>query len=822
MKHMILKGVLSLGTATVLCHSMAAMAQDGTHDSSGMASSDIIVTARRVEERLQDVPISITVFNQEQVSNRNLTNVQDLAIYTPSLSSNPTFGAENASLSLRGFIQDTGTAPTVGTYFADVPAGRAAALTTQAGEGAGPGVFFDLQNVQVLKGPQGTLFGRNTTGGAILFVPQKPKAEFGGYLEGSIGNYDMRRLQGALNLPVGDSVRLRVAGDWQKRDGYLRNLSEIGPRAFNDTDYVALRASLVIDIAPDLENYTMGSYTHSKTNGSVMKLAYCGTNFSTSPAAIVQRTIGQLACAMLGRQANAPFYSSATVLPFQRNDLKQWQVINTSTWKASDDLTVKNIFSYTQFSNINNIALFGENFRFGPQALPLFGSIIFNPPGSKIADQSTLTEELQLQGSSGDGQLVWQAGGYMELSRPLSVLRTRSANLVNCTDLLTTTCTDILGQSLGFPLGRVETTSSRTWYEDYGLYAQATYSITNQLKATGGIRYTWDTQRSDVSRIARQFFPVLREVCVDTQSALPDCFFSASAKSSRPTWLLGLDYKPNEDILLYAKYARGYRAGGVLPSAPRANQRFAPEKLDTYEVGLKASFDGAVRGNFNLAAFYNKFSNQQLRAGFRNIATSSQVTGIANAGTSRIYGIEVESSINPFEGFWIDGSYAYLDTKITEIAPIVSNDPAFVVSISIPQGAPLFYAPKHKLSMTARYSLPVDESVGEVTFAATYTYTAKRLGSYAYDLRTASGAATRNLFAGADYGTLPSFSLLNLNFNWKGVAGSPLDLAVFATNVTGKKYFSGVAGVGSAFGFESFAIGEPRMYGLRVRFNFGE
>src|SRR6476660_2935736 len=95
----------------------------------GLELTEIIVTARRVEERLQDVPISITVFNQEQVSNRNLTNVQDLAIYTPSLSSNPTFGAENASLSLRGFVQDTGTAPTVGTYFADVPVGRAAALT---------------------------------------------------------------------------------------------------------------------------------------------------------------------------------------------------------------------------------------------------------------------------------------------------------------------------------------------------------------------------------------------------------------------------------------------------------------------------------------------------------------------------------------------------------------------------------------------------------------------------------------------------------------------------------------------------------------------
>jgi iron complex outermembrane recepter protein len=814
--------ILSLGTAMALCHSAAAFAQEGNQNVSGTSSSDIIVTARRMEERLQDVPISITVFNQEQVTNRNLTNVQDLAIYTPSLSSNPTFGAENASLSLRGFVQDTGTAPTVGTYFADVPVGRAAALTTQAGEGAGPGVFFDLQNVQILKGPQGTLFGRNTTGGAILFVPQKPKSEFGGYLEGSIGNYDMRRIQGAINLPFGENVRLRVAGDWNKRDGYLQNLSEIGPRAFNDIDYVALRASLVIDITPDLENYTIGSFTHSQTNGSVMKLSQCGTNFSTAPAAIVQRTIGQLACAQLARQANAPFYSSATVLPLAGNDLKQWQVINTTTWRAFDNLTIKNIVSYAEFSNFNNIALFGENFRFGPQALPLYGSVVFNPPGTRIADQSTLTEELQFQGSAANGRLNWQAGGYMELSRPLSVLNTRSANLVNCTDPEATVCADLLGQAFGFPLGRVETTNSRTWFDNYGLYAQATFDITDQFKATGGFRYTWDKQRSEVARVARQFFPTERSVCVDSLSVLPDCFFAASASSSRPTWLLGLDYKPVEDVLLYAKYARGYRAGGVLPTAPRANNRFAPEKLDTYEIGAKVSFDGAVRGNFNIAGFYNQFSNQQLRAGFRNLLTNSQVTGIANAGTSRIYGIEVETSISPFEGFWIDGSYAFLDTMITEIAPIVSGDPNFVVSIAIPQGAPLFYAPKHKLSMTARYTLPTDESVGEVTFAATYTYTDDRLGSYAYDLRTATGAATRNVFAGADYGTLPSFSLLNLNVNWNRIAGSPLDLSVFATNITGEKYAAGVAGVGGAFGFESFAIGEPRIYGFRVRYNFGD
>src|SRR5579864_5258352 len=191
----------------------------------GVELTEVIVTARRVEERLQDVPISITVFNQEQLTNRNVVNAADLAAYTPSLSANNNFGPENTSFAIRGFVQDAGTPPSVGVYFADVVALRGPTQGTQAGDGAGPGNFFDLQNVQVLKGPQGTLFGLNTTGGAVLFVPQKPTSEFGAYAEVSYGNYDMNRVQAAFNAPLNDNVRFRIAVDHQERKGYLDNIS---------------------------------------------------------------------------------------------------------------------------------------------------------------------------------------------------------------------------------------------------------------------------------------------------------------------------------------------------------------------------------------------------------------------------------------------------------------------------------------------------------------------------------------------------------------------------------------------------------------------
>src|SRR5882757_2712886 len=185
--------------------------------------TEIIVTARRVEERLQDVPISITVLNQQQIEDRNIVNSQDLASYVPSLSANTNFGSENSTFAIRGFVQDIGTAPSVGVYFGDVVAPRGASNGIPTGDGAGPGSFFDLQNVQVLKGPQGTLFGRNTTGGAVLLVPQKPTSELGGYVEGSFGDYSMKRGQGVVNIPVNDSIRVRLGVDHQSRDGYLNN-----------------------------------------------------------------------------------------------------------------------------------------------------------------------------------------------------------------------------------------------------------------------------------------------------------------------------------------------------------------------------------------------------------------------------------------------------------------------------------------------------------------------------------------------------------------------------------------------------------------------
>ncbi len=267
---------------TILCCTSAlglglagpAFAQDAEESNGG---NDIIVTAQRVEQRLQDVPISITVLDQQTLTNNNVTNAKDLAAYTPGLSVNNRYGSDSTTFSIRGFTQDQRTFATVGTFFADVVALRGSGATF-GGDGAGPGALFDLQNVQVLKGPQGTLFGRNVTGGAVLLVPRRPVDKFEGYVEASGGDYDMRRVQAVVNLPVMDSLRIRAGFDHQVRDGYLKNIGRVGDGKFGNkgmgnVNYWAARFSALADLS------VHGALMHAKHKGfEVPEVGYEFTN----------------------------------------------------------------------------------------------------------------------------------------------------------------------------------------------------------------------------------------------------------------------------------------------------------------------------------------------------------------------------------------------------------------------------------------------------------------------------------------------------------------------------------------------------------------
>lgn len=820
--------VLSVSSSLFAILASQGPAYAQSESSASMMPDDIIVTARRVEERLQDVPISITVFNQEQIDQRNIINAGDLATYTPSLSTNSRFGPENTSFSIRGFVQEAPTSPSVGVYFAEVVAPRANGAST-GGNGAGAGSMFDLQNVQVLKGPQGTLFGRNTTGGAVLLTPRKPTYELEGYLEGSIGNYDLRRVQGVINIPLADTFRVRLGVDRQKRDGYLRNISGVGPKDFANTDYAAYRLSIVADLTPDLENYIVASYSESDTNGSLPKL-------------VAMRSANEYRGTQLAEiiaESGNNFYDVYNGHQNPGQNVKQWQVVNTTTWVASDTLTIKNIASYAEFRQSNSASIFGDadvDMSTGIPVTHYTASALFVAPNSKNLQQSTFTEELQLIGQTGNGKFNYQIGGYIEISDPLGAFQTTySPQYLACTDVYTFQCTDIRGQmtpnaatggTREGSIGAISLSRSRYSFRNYGIFAQGTYALTDQIGLTGGLRYTWD-RTTGLGQSMRIHFPSANTPRFSCSNPAPlvtggtsaevladptRCNFAREAKSNKPTWLINLDYKPTDSVMLYAKYARGYRQGNV-NVATYGLERWAPEKVDTYEIGAKTSFRGAVSGSFNIAAFYNDFTDQQVQLSPIQCTTISlpqcpfiptPTAGIANAGSSTIKGVEMDGSLLLFQGLRLDASYAYLDTKLGSLT-LPETPVGFTSLRSVPIGGQLAFTPKHKVVLNAGYTLPLDESIGSITLSGTYTYQTKMFGSSVSSAR---------------YQWLPSQEQVNLNLSWNSIGGMPIDVAGFVTNLTKEKFW--VATPGASFGFESVVLNQPRMYGVRVKYRFGE
>ena len=823
------------------------------------SSNDIIVTAQRIEQRLQDVPISVTVFDQDTIDNNNVNNIKDLAQYTPGLQVNNRYGADSTNFSIRGFTQEQRTTATVGVYFADVVAPRGSGASF-GGDGAGPGALFDLQNVQVLKGPQGTLFGRNSTGGAVLLVPKRPTDVFEGYIEATGGDYDLMGVQAVVNVPLSETFKVRLGMERRTRDGYLRNIGNLGDglqdgKGMGNLDYWTFRASILAELTPDLENYTVATYTKSKSNGVIPKIlaAYPGVLASGIP-------FGDMAVAQFEREAEYDDWTVSNRLPDSTSRIEQWQIINKTTWQASDNITAKAILSYGEFRGKTNLDLFGTYF-INPNITPgteTSGSQVsgfafthVNPWTGYTNAQSTFVGELQLQGVSDDGRLNWQVGAYSEVSNPLGKSGVLTATFSACADISQFDCPFTVlpnyiapGVNGFFSFGSINGQLSSTKFTDYAIYGQASYDITDQIKLTAGIRHTWDKQTTDVQqlrpRLAQGIYfcgsplgvSATSGTTVTATTPFPistiydGCHDIQSKSSKAPTWTLGVDYKPIEDLLLYAKWTRGYRQGGLSIFSPDTTQAYEQEKVDTYEVGLKASWRGPVPGSFNISGFYNDFTDQQLLLGVQDLEPNEDGTptappsaSIVNSGSSTLQGFEAELNLRPFQGMRLGAAYGYLKTKIKQLDPVTFAPGSPYDFATLPNvGDPIPNAQPHKLTLSAAYTLPLPESVGELTVGGTWIYTAK--------FRSVADGANGVALNGTVYpsegaGIVPSSRVLNLNVNWNNIGGLPVDATFFMTNVTNERVILNI-NENTGRGFVSGLIGEPRMWGVRLKYRFGQ
>ena len=439
-----------------LSYSLPVLAQEGAEAKSNQIA-DIVVTANRREEQLQDVPVAITAFTGDSLRREGITSNQDLAGKVPSLIVGQAAGQRDTqTFTIRGQGSTFGGGPGVAVYFAEVPLPQRSDTVGQIGTGT---LFYDLENIQVLKGPQGTLFGRNTTGGAVLVEPAKPKNQFDGYVQAQLGNYHDREFEGMVNIPVvDDKLLLRVAGRYAKRDGYTREINT--NRDLDNRNYWTLRAGLTWRPSDNIENYLLVTDVNLDQNGTGS--VFAGFNTAINPDnGLLQGTAARvygiplLSQTLAEQQARGPRRTSLNIVPMEEQRL--FMATDSLTIELSDNFKLRNIASYARYKTRAAFDQDGSN-------VPIQDS---GPGDAHSTDARQWTEEFQLQGNLLDGRLNLVTGVYHEDAKSVG---------------------PEIRQGLSY--GEFATISSGEHRKSTGVYAQASLDMGALTQALDGLRLT--------------------------------------------------------------------------------------------------------------------------------------------------------------------------------------------------------------------------------------------------------------------------------------------------------------------------------------------
>jgi iron complex outermembrane receptor protein len=725
---------------------------------------EIIVTSRRTEEALQDVPLSITALSQDAIERSSMQNFADLQRTIPSLNMVPSTGRKTSmNFSIRGqrVSEITTTVdPSVGLYMAEVPVARP--------QGAAITGFLDVGSVEVLKGPQGTLFGRNTTGGAIIVTPNAPEDEFGGSVGLGLGDYNREKVDLMLNAPITDKAAARIALTSGKRDGVLKNRTPGLPDTY-DEDYIAGRGSFRWHLTDALSTTFYGDYLKANDNGGAVVLT--AVNPALPGGALLQNA--------LARQKSADFFSNESSFDgWGRNEI--WGVSNTTTYEINDNLSLKNVLGYRQGDTSD------RNDFDGAVELALGGLREYN--GHQIS------EELQLQGDF--DRLTWTTGlfWFKEEGEDFSYTWNR-------TQRPTPT-------SQGTVSGGDSTNTS------YSVFGQGTYALTDALNLTVGLRWTKDKRELDATAFSLLALPAVtcQLFAVDVGTAtVPGCVLPLSKSFSSPTWNVSLDYKLDEDQLVYVATRRGYRTGGfsARPSRPLQAKPFDPETVTDYEIGYKGDMELAGRPlRLNAAAFYADYEDVQRSVNYFDAQTQRSFNLTRNAANATVWGGELEVTWLPTDSLEFALFYGRIHARFDEAEADNATGTA-KVDLS---GNRFATTPEHKGGLTARYQLPFGGDVGEFSVQASAV------------IQSEIWTDATNRFDGTNTeipGTRQSgYTVYDARIDWDKVFGQNMRISLWGKNLTDTEYFTGGNTQYNTLGFNQSAIGEPRTYGVDVKYNF--
>jgi iron complex outermembrane receptor protein len=761
---------------------------------------DIVITARQRRELTQDVPISITALSGAQLEQRGISNATELRTQVPSLSSEATGGPNSAfpNFGIRGQRSDSYfvlQSPAVITYFAGAPQGHPVGF----GES-----LYDIGSITVLKGPQGTLFGMNGTGGAILVEPHRPTQDFEGSLRLRYGNYDTREIGGMLNVPLDEAVSLRVAGQLIRNDGYMRNLTTGAGQARAHTN--AFRASLLIQPPGSaLTSLTVFDYFRDTGAPAGNFLVYVNPIASPAPGGSL---LGQRPALLADVLAAYQRYQqrrgsdrwniesgagTGTVNDALGRDLSQdienYGITNNTEIAITDNLTLRNIFSLRRIdANVDT------NFAPTPNGIINFANY------RQRLDQ--VSEEVQLIGKAFDNRLDWVIGGFYRHEEGYDDARSVLVNGVR------------------------QRASGGGVLENYSVFAQGSFKITPQLSITLGGRYNHDViyGYSDSVTLAGTSPLVPQSAVVPTQCSvgtlvngvlqrfpLSACLLDGRATFNKPTFTASLEYQPEDgflpgarNTLLYATARRGYRAGGfnVRASSYPAFGPYLPETIMDYEVGFKSDWD--IGGTFlrtNVAVFYDQLSNLQRSVSIPVPGITIPQATTTNAAESTVYGVELEIAFRPFRGMEISGFYNYLKNRYDSY--ISTNQQGQPVDLS---GRPFRATAENKFAINASYAANLGDA-GELVLAGNYTWQDEITFLEVPDVT-------------GSFNPQRPYGLINARLDWNNIFGTNIDIGLYGRNLANKFYVIGLSDLSSSQGVVSATPGEPRTYGVELRFRF--
>lgn len=768
---------------------------------------DIIVTAQRRDESLSRTPVSVAVVSGEALGRAQIVSESDLRFATPGLQVRTGQNSNQINYSLRGQSQDpySESRPGVLPYFNEI----------QISSIAGASTFYDLQSVQVLKGPQGTLFGRSATGGAILFTSAKPTEEFGGYISGLYGNYDSKKIEGAINIPLStDQLLLRVAGFYRDRNGFQRNLYD-GGREGDQKQYGG-RASLTMRFGPSVQNDLVVDYLKADSENTFAVISgllpYTGQGAPFVPATLLyagnrtptaaitgqctiqafaripgacppvnplvsgfysayysdpRRPAGGLQQVLADQQARGPFVVDADAANTYRTE--NVVVTNATTFDVGADTRIKNIVGYVDVRNFQQFDADGTPFG-------LSQSDVKGGSRGNHVNVTQFSDELQLLGKALGGNLDYVIGGYYSSEKTTTIRATSFFDIV-----------------LG---GQLQNNNTRISNTTYAGYAQGTYKFGDSgFSATGGLRYTSEKVRKETLN-GDTFLVALGD------PPPPGYSYDKSRTFNRWSWTLGLQYQATDSLLLYLANHRAYKNGGfnatLAPlngNAATAGDSYEAERVTDAEAGAKFSgYVGGMRVRTNAALFYNWIVNGQ-RAAFA-LVNGGPASLTVNVPKGKTYGLEYDLQVQPASWLSVGGNFNYTRAEFTDgLVNVVGNVQRYD---RVPD------TPRYNATGFADITVPLTSDLTGLAHGDVY-YQSESFTSP----RSANNAGTR---------VIP-YTTANFRLGVESRAGG-WSLTANLKNAFNKVFYTGGLQVGEIYQVNTLVPGDPRTVTVEARIKF--